>query len=107
MHVAVGTSLATIIPTSISSLRAHNKKGAVDWALLKRWLAPMLVGVLAGSVLAGVARGQTLTLIFGVVALPVAAQLAFGKENVAAGGPSARRRRRLRCCRSASAASRP
>jgi len=81
MHVAVGTSLATIIPTSISSLRAHNKKGAVDWELLKRWAAPMLVGVLAGSVLAGVARGQTLALIFGVVALPVAAQLAFAKDT--------------------------
>jgi uncharacterized membrane protein YfcA len=34
MHVAVGTSLATIIPTSISSLRAHAAKGAVDWGLL-------------------------------------------------------------------------
>ena len=81
MHVAVGTSLATIIPTSISSLRAHNKKGVVDWQLLKRWVWPMLVGVLAGSVLAGVARGQTLALIFGLVALPVAAQLAFAKET--------------------------
>lgn len=81
MHVAIGTSLATIIPTSLSSLRAHNKKGAVDWALLRRWLAPMLVGVLAGSVLAGVARGQMLTLFFAVVALPVAALLAFGKET--------------------------
>jgi uncharacterized membrane protein YfcA len=81
MHVAVGTSLATIIPTSISSLRDHNKKGAVDWALLKRWVAPMLVGVLAGSVLAGLARGQTLTLIFGLVALPIAAQFGFGKET--------------------------
>ena len=81
MHIAIGTSLATIIPTSISSLRAHNKKGAVDWALLRRWVAPMLVGVLAGSVLAGVARGQTLTLFFAAVALPVAAQLGFGKES--------------------------
>jgi uncharacterized membrane protein YfcA len=81
MHVAVGTSLATIIPTSISSLRAHNKKGAVDWELLKRWIVPMLVGVLAGSVLAGLARGQTLALIFGLVALPIAAQFGFGKET--------------------------
>ena len=81
MHVAVGTSLATIIPTSFSSLRAHNKKGAVDWELLKRWAAPMLVGVLAGSVLAGLARGQTLALVFGLVALPLAAGLAFAKET--------------------------
>jgi uncharacterized membrane protein YfcA len=81
MHVAIGTSLATIIPTSLSSLRAHNKKGAVDWTLLRRWLAPMLVGVLAGSVLAGFARGQTLSIVFAAVALPVAALLAFGKES--------------------------
>ena len=80
MHIAVGTSLATIIPTSISSVRAHNK-GAVDWTILKRWVAPMFVGVLAGSVLAGYARGQMLTLIFGLVALPFAANMAFGKES--------------------------
>jgi uncharacterized protein len=81
MHVAVGTSLATIIPTSLSSLSSHAKKDAVDWPLLKRWLVPMVVGVVAGSLLAGVARGQMLTLFFGLVALPVAAQLAFGKES--------------------------
>ena len=81
MHIAVGTSLATIIPTSFSSLTSHNKKGAVDWELLKRWVWPMLAGVVAGSVLAGFARGQFLTLFFGLVAMPVAAQLAFGKES--------------------------
>src|SRR5258706_8243046 len=59
MHIAVGTSLATIIPTSISSVRSHNRKGAVDWELLKRWAAPMVIGVLIGSALAGIARGQT------------------------------------------------
>ena len=32
MHIAVGTSLAAIIPTSLSSIRAHNKRGAVDWS---------------------------------------------------------------------------
>ena len=81
MHVAIGTSLATIIPTSISSLRAHNKKGAVDWALLKRWVLPMLVGVVAGSVLAGWARGQTLSIVFGTIAILLAAFLGFGKES--------------------------
>ncbi|HWD27933.1 MAG TPA: sulfite exporter TauE/SafE family protein [Rhizomicrobium sp.] len=81
MHIAVGTSLATIIPTSISSLRSHNKKGAVDWALLRRWVWPMLVGVVIGSVLAGYAKGQALSLFFAVVALPVAIQLAFVHET--------------------------
>src|ERR1700748_2299325 len=49
MHIAVGTSLATIIPTSFSSVRSHNRKGAVDWDLLRRWALPMVIGVMAGS----------------------------------------------------------
>ncbi|MBV9043673.1 MAG: sulfite exporter TauE/SafE family protein [Alphaproteobacteria bacterium] len=81
MHIAVGTSLATIIPTSFSSTRSHDKKGAVDWALLRRWVAPMVVGVIIGSVLAGIARGQALALFFACVALPVAVHLAFFGEN--------------------------
>jgi len=81
MHIAVGTSLATIIPTSFSSLQAHNKKGAVDWDLLRRWWLPMLIGVLAGSALAGYVRGQTLSLIFACVALPVALHFALWGEK--------------------------
>ncbi len=81
MHIAVGTSLATIIPTSFSSARSHNAKGAVDWDLLRRWVVPMVVGVLIGSALAGVARGQALALFFACVALPVAAHLAFFGET--------------------------
>ena len=37
MHIAVSTSLATIIPTSISSARAHHARGSVDLALFRRW----------------------------------------------------------------------
>ncbi len=83
MHVgAIGTSLATIIPTAFASMQAHNKKGAVDWTLLRRWLIPMLIGVAIGSVLAGYARGQTLSIVFVCVAsLPVAIHLAFGSEE--------------------------
>jgi uncharacterized protein len=81
MHLAVGTSLATIIPTSFSSVRAHNAKGAVDWDLLRRWAVPMVVGVLIGSALAGLASGRVLSLVFVCVAVPVAAHLAFGGEN--------------------------
>jgi len=81
MHIAIGTSLATIIPTSFSSVSAHNKKGAVDWDLLRRWAAPMFAGVVAGSLLAGMARGQTLALVFALVAIPVAVHLAFGGEE--------------------------
>lgn len=81
MHIAVGTSLATIIPTSFSSVRAHDKKGAVDWELLRRWAVPMVIGVVAGSAIAGSVRGQVLSLVFVAVALPVALHLAFGGEE--------------------------
>lgn len=81
MHIAVGTSLATIIPTSFSSTSAHSRKSAVDWALLWRWTFPMLLGVVAGSAAAGIVGGRALTLIFVCVALPVAAHLAFNNEN--------------------------
>jgi len=81
MHIAVGTSLATIIPTSFSSTRSHNAKGAVDWELLKRWVMPMVVGVLIGSAISGYAKGQALALFFACVALPVAVQLAFFGEG--------------------------
>ncbi|HTQ14198.1 MAG TPA: sulfite exporter TauE/SafE family protein [Rhizomicrobium sp.] len=81
MHVAVGTSLATIIPTSFSSVTAHNRKGAVDWDLLRRWWPPMLVGVLIGSALAGLASGRALSIVFVCVAVPVALHLAFGGEE--------------------------
>lgn len=81
MHIAVGTSLATIIPTAFSSASAHNRKGAVDWTLLKRWAIPMFIGVLIGSALAGLASGRALAIVFAAVALPVAIHLAFNGEN--------------------------
>ncbi len=81
MHLAIGTSLATIIPTSISSLRAHAKRGAVDWALLRSWVIPMIVGVGLGTWLARMASGNTLALIFACVAIPVAINMALGKES--------------------------
>lgn len=81
MHLAVGTSLGTIIPTSIRSLRAHQKKGAVDFDLLKRWALPMLAGVIVGTILAAYVKGPVLTAIFATVALLVAFNMAFGNEE--------------------------
>ncbi len=77
MHIAVGTSLAIIIPTSIRSARAHFGRGAVDTDLLKS-LAPWLfAGVLIGAALAGYVSGIVLTGVFAVVALLVALNMAF------------------------------
>ena len=49
MHLAVGTSLATIIPTSIISARSHHKRGGVDFLLLKSWGPAIFVGVVSGA----------------------------------------------------------
>ncbi|WP_373085676.1 sulfite exporter TauE/SafE family protein [Sneathiella sp.] len=77
MHVAVGTSLATIIPTSISSARSHYKKGAIDMELLKKWGPFIFLGVVGGTIVAGMVNGFVLTLVFAVLALIVAANMAF------------------------------
>ena len=68
MHVAVATSLATIVPTSLASARAHHARRAVDWSLIRVWSVPMLLGSLAGALLAGRASGALLTGVFGAVA---------------------------------------
>ncbi|MEP2707028.1 MAG: sulfite exporter TauE/SafE family protein [Roseibium sp.] len=83
MHVAVGTSLATILATGTSSARAHFKRGSVDMDLLKRWWWAIALGVAAGATLAGNISGGTLTLVFGIVALAVSANMLLRKEGAA------------------------
>tara|TARA_B110000881_G_scaffold214277_1_gene226454 strand:- start:134 stop:964 length:831 start_codon:yes stop_codon:yes gene_type:complete len=77
MLVATATSLATIIPTSISSIRSHNKKGNVDFALLKRWAVFILIGVMGGSCLVTYVDGTILTMMFGVIAVLSALNMLF------------------------------
>lgn len=81
MHLAVGTSLATITATSTRSMRAHRAKDAVDMALLKNLAAPILAGVLAGSLIAGAAKAAALMVVFATVALIVSLYMAFGRES--------------------------
>lgn len=78
MHLALGTSLATIILTSISSIRAHHARGAVLWPAVARLTPGIVVGALLGSALVDALAGGELRLIFGIFVLAVAAQLAFG-----------------------------
>ena len=51
MQVCLGTSLATIMATAMRSVRAHDRKGAVDWDLLKGWAPPIAIGAVAGFIL--------------------------------------------------------
>lgn len=76
MHTAVGTSLGTIILTSIASIRAHHQRGAVDWTLFKSWLPGLVLGVGVGTWLATTQMsGASLATVFAVVAMCVAIDL--------------------------------
>lgn len=67
MHMAVGTSLAIIIPTGLTSARAHAKRGAVRMDLVRKIGPGILLGVAFGTVLAAQISGEHLKLIFAVV----------------------------------------
>lgn len=66
MHVAIGTSLATIFFTSLRSVQAHAKRGAVDWNILKGWLPWVGLGVIVGVIAADRVSGDWLRAIFGI-----------------------------------------
>ncbi|MFQ5547956.1 MAG: sulfite exporter TauE/SafE family protein [Woeseia sp.] len=69
MHVAVATSLATIVPTSIASSRAHYKRDSVDVALVKRWAVFVFAGALVGTTIASQVRSGVLAGVFATVAM--------------------------------------
>jgi uncharacterized membrane protein YfcA len=81
MVIATATSLATIVPTSVSSIRAHHSKGNVDFTLLKAWAVFILIGVLAGSYAVTVVNPTFLTLLFGVIATLSAINMLIGKKD--------------------------
>jgi uncharacterized membrane protein YfcA len=81
MHVALGTSLAVIIPTSLRSFAAHRASGAVDMDLW-RSMAPFVVaGVLCGAVVARYASTRELQWLWVFTCSAMAAKLAFGKDH--------------------------
>jgi uncharacterized membrane protein YfcA len=81
MPLCVGTSLAVIIPTSISSFRAHYLRGAVDMAILKIWWLPIVIGVIAGSITARYAPERLFKYVFVMVAWSAAARLLLARED--------------------------
>lgn len=81
MQVCLATSLATIIVTSVRSVLAHNKMGAVDWEILRGWAPGIVVGAVLGMLVAASLRSSTLQGIFGVLALIVGAYLGLGRSS--------------------------
>jgi uncharacterized protein len=81
MHLAVGTSLSTIIATSWRSLATHRKAGAVDGDILKAWIPWIALGAALGAGAAGFADTRLLLIVFGAGLLLVAAQMGLADPN--------------------------
>jgi uncharacterized membrane protein YfcA len=81
MPLCIGTSLAIIIPTSISSYRAHHARGAIDKDILRAWWLPILIGVLVGSVIARYAPERLFKIVFVMVAYFAAVRLLAARES--------------------------
>lgn len=77
MVIATATSLATIVPTAMSSVRAHYRKGNVDVDILKFWSGIILVSAVAGSMIATKISGDFLTWMFGTIAVVVSLNMLF------------------------------
>ena len=81
MQMCLATSLATIIVTSMRSVFSHNKKGAVDWEILRAWAPGIVIGAVLGVLTAASLRSGTLQFVFGILALIVGLYMAFGKAS--------------------------
>ena len=81
MQIAVGTSLATIVFTALSSSWGHYRRGALDMALLKRWAPAILIGVVIGGLLGGLVSGYVLVAVFATVAALVSLDMIFRKPG--------------------------
>lgn len=81
MPLAVGTSLAIIIPTSVRSWASHRARGAVDSVLLRQWAIPIISGVVIGAVIARYAPALVFQLVFVIVAGINAIKLISGTKR--------------------------
>jgi uncharacterized protein len=77
-QAAIGTSLATIVFTAVSSIRAHQARGAIHWPAFWQLTPGIALGAVAGAVIAHWLPGSTLKVLFAIFALFIAAQMARG-----------------------------
>lgn len=85
MHVAVGTSLAIIVPTAIRSFNGHRAVGAVDMGLVRSWIFVVPVGVAAAAAVAAFISGDGLRGVFVVMSFIVATKLLFRWDRIRLG----------------------
>ena len=81
MHLALGTTLAVILPTALKSFAGHRAKGAADIPLLRRVAPFVVLGVVTGVLMAKVSSGATLKWVWAIAAGVVSLKMAFGRED--------------------------
>lgn len=81
VQMAVATSLATMLFTSMSSLLAHHRRGAILWSLVRQMIPGLLIGALLGSIIADRIGNVALGNVFGVFALIVGLQMLRGTRQ--------------------------
>ena len=81
MQMCLATSLATIIVTSMRSVLSHNRKGAVDWGILRTWAPGIAIGAVLGVLAAASLRSVTLQALFGVLGIVIGLYLGFGRAH--------------------------
>ena len=77
MQIAVGTSLATIVATSLSSIRAHHRRQAVRWPIVARLTPGIVLGAALGALIADILPTRALAIVFGVFLILVSIRLAL------------------------------
>jgi len=75
VHIAIGTSLGTIVFTSLSSIRAHHRRGAVQWPLVRIMAPGIILGAILGALVAGQFDRNELRTIFALFEFAVAIYL--------------------------------
>ena len=81
MQMCLATSLATIIVTSVRSVMSHNKKGAVDWDILRSWGPGIVIGAIFGVLVASALHTEMLQALFGILGMVIGAYLGLGRSE--------------------------
>lgn len=80
VHLALGTAMAAVAFTTMSSVRAHHRLGGVDWSIVRRLAPSMVAGSLLSTLFSGFVPQRALALVFAVIVYAGATQMLLGKK---------------------------
>ena len=80
IHMAVATSLGTMLVTSLSSIIAHHRRGAIRWPLVRSLTGGLIAGAILGALIADYLQGEALVRVFGSFAILAGFQLILARQ---------------------------